>query len=358
MAGNPGQVAGYDAAGNTLCTGVQCVNAQSLAFNEESQAVLLWSQQNNNSYGLSSVYSYDSSGNRIRSDQYNLQAGVTDWTTPAAAAAKSGWREYSYLNGQVLAEKDQNGVWTDYIYGNGRKVATVSQQENVLQVSGTYSGSWQAIGYTVSAPSLQNYVFRAGDVLMVRQRKFGTNLNGGILIFGDGIGSYFNDQDGQRADNDSLGAGSWHNRRIPLDGLQGHTYSGLSMGGGTYGNYDFQFATVAVASADGTVRTILGGEKEGFSFAGGISTGTGGSVAVPSDGNAVRFYAQDQVGTARMEVSAAGYPLWKGEFAPFGQQLDENPSSNRYKSPARKETQNQDSITSERDTMPVQWAGG
>ena len=319
VSGSVGSVSPYDASGNLLCSGTDQVDAKSFGYNEENQLVLMYSEQNNNAYALQSLYSFDSVGQRIRADQYD------------ASGNHQNWREYTYWNGNVLAEKDQSGVWTDYVYGNGRKVAAVSQQQSVLQVSGTYSGGWQGVGYTVAAPSMQNYVFRAGDVLLVRQRKFGTNLNGGILIYGDGIGSYFNDQDGQRADNDSLGAGVWHNRRIPLDGLQGHTFSGLSMGGGTSGNYNFQFATVAVSSEDGTVRTILGGEKEGFSFAGGLSTGTGGSVAVPADGNAVRFYAQDQVGTAQMEVSVAGYPLWKGEFSPFGQQLDQNPSSNRFK---------------------------
>ena len=289
----------------------------------------MFSEQNNNAYALQSLYSFDSSGQRIRSDQYSLAAGQTDWMQ--YPNAHPNWREYTYWNGNVLAEKDQNGVWTDYVYGNGRKIAMVGQQEQVLQVSGSYSGGWQGVGFTVAAPSLTNYMFRAGDVLLVRQRKYGANVHGGILIYGDGIGSFYNDQDGQRADDDTLGAGVWHNRRIPLDGLQGHTYSGLSMGGGTSSNYNFQFASVAVSSADGSVRTIFSGEAEGASFAGGIRTGSGAFVPVAADANAVHFYAQDQVGTTQMEVSAAGYPLWKGEFAPFGQQLDQNPTVNRFK---------------------------
>ena len=310
--------AGYDAAGNVPCTGTHNSNSLYFGYNEEGQIVLEWGEQQNNVYTLTSLYSYDSSGQRIRSDQYTAPTGQQDWTA-LPASAHANWREYTYFNGQLFAEKDQSGTWTDYIYANGRKLAIAKQQENVLQVAGTYSGSWTGVGQRISAPSMSNYVFRTGDVLNVRQRKYGTNVHGGILIYGNGTGSYYNDQDGQRADDDTLGAGTWHNRRIPLDGLQGTTFSGIQFGGGTSTNYTFQFATISVSSTDGSVRTIFNGDTNGP------------IVPVATDTNSPRFFAGDQVGTEQMEVSAAGYPLWKGEFSPFGIELDNNPTSNRLK---------------------------
>ncbi|MBS1813671.1 MAG: RHS repeat-associated core domain-containing protein [Acidobacteria bacterium] len=43
-------------------------------------------------------------------------------------------------------------------------------------------------------------------------------------------------------------------------------------------------------------------------------------------------HASEQLGTAQMELSSFGYPVWKGEFAPFGQELsDPSTTTNRYK---------------------------
>ena len=59
------------------------------------------------------------------------------------------YTEYSWANGQVLAEKDQTGVWTDHIYANGKKIATAYNNDQAIHVSGTAScdncwaiGSW------------------------------------------------------------------------------------------------------------------------------------------------------------------------------------------------------------------------
>ena len=189
---------------------------------------------------------------------------------------------------------------------------------------------------------MQGYVFRTGDALVVRQRKSGSNVHGGILVYGDDIGSFYNDQDGQRADEDSLGNGTWHNRRIPLDGLQGKTYSGNSGGGGTSTDYNFQFASIAVISSDGAVRTIFGGQASVSlgSGTGSIKNGSGASLVTPSDGNSSRFFVQDQVGTSQMEFSAAGDPLWRGSLHRSGRKLSCRQQQTGISLPAKNEMQN------------------
>ena len=193
------------------------------------------------------------------------------------------------------------------------------QQENVLQVAGSYSGGWTGVGIPVAAPSMANYQFLVGDVLNVRQRKFGANVHGGILIFGNGIGSYFDDQDGQRADDDTLGDGTWHNRRISLDGLAGTLYTGISVGGGTSTDYNFQFASISVTSADGSVRAIYNGDTNGP------------FVPVPTDSNGTKFYLADHLGSAQMEFSASGAPLSMSQFMPFGTEINPPVTANHYK---------------------------
>jgi RHS repeat-associated protein len=45
----------------------------------------------------------------------------------------------------------------------------------------------------------------------------------------------------------------------------------------------------------------------------------------------VRYLLSDHLGTAQMEFSAGGWPVWKGQFAPFGQELDSQFTANNYK---------------------------
>lgn len=44
----------------------------------------------------------------------------------------------------------------------------------------------------------------------------------------------------------------------------------------------------------------------------------------------MHYYVRDHLGTAQMEFVAGGYPVWLGQFAPFGQELDTQPTVNHY----------------------------
>jgi RHS repeat-associated protein len=61
-------------------------------------------------------------------------------------------------------------------------------------------------------------------------------------------------------------------------------------------------------------------------------SGQGYTVApVATDANSTRYYLADHLGTTQVELSAGGYPVWEGQFAPFGQELDTQPTAMRYK---------------------------
>ncbi len=38
---------------------------------------------------------------------------------------------------------------------------------------------------------------------------------------------------------------------------------------------------------------------------------------------AVHYYLDDKLGTAQVELSAGGWPLWQGQFTPFGAELQD-----------------------------------
>jgi hypothetical protein len=54
--------------------------------------------------------------------------------------------------------------------------------------------------------------------------------------------------------------------------------------------------------------------------------------------DATTYFLADHLGAASLELTAgdrslgrAGWPIWKGEFAPFGQELDTQATDNHYK---------------------------
>ena len=36
---------------------------------------------------------------------------------------------------------------------------------------------------------------------------------------------------------------------------------------------------------------------------------------------AINYYLADHLATAQMELSAGGWPVWQGQFTPFGQEI-------------------------------------
>jgi len=57
----------------------------------------------------------------------------------------------------------------------------------------------------------------------------------------------------------------------------------------------------------------------------------GRRIARIDPGNIYNYTISDHLGTAQMEFSAGGAMTWKGDFDPFGQELDTGATTNRYK---------------------------
>jgi RHS repeat-associated protein len=51
----------------------------------------------------------------------------------------------------------------------------------------------------------------------------------------------------------------------------------------------------------------------------------------PSGVPSVTYLLDDHLGTAQLETSSGGWPVWKGQFTPFGQELDKQFTANNYK---------------------------
>jgi RHS repeat-associated protein len=51
----------------------------------------------------------------------------------------------------------------------------------------------------------------------------------------------------------------------------------------------------------------------------------------PSNQSTVAYSLTDHLGTAQMTLSGGGWPVWKGEFSPFGQELDTQFNPDNFK---------------------------
>jgi RHS repeat-associated protein len=110
---------------------------------------------------------------------------------------------------------------------------------------------------------------------------------------------------------------------------------------GTDGYVDAMFNGTAPASAGG-LYIVSAGNETGDQIC--VESGTSciaGSTAqpVPTGPGAVRYYLADHLGTTTMELSSGGWPLYSGDFAPYGQEIIDgavssaptDTSSNHYK---------------------------
>ena len=111
------------------------------------------------------------------------------------------------------------------------------------------------------------------------------------------------------------------------------------------GSWALFFADVTIVSADGTVTPVF---TRNYAPAltpwnqGGVSGQTSTVESPPRDLNtsfyATTYYVSDHLGTASLELTSGnptqgrgGWPVWRGEFAPFGQELSSSPSAMHYK---------------------------
>src|SRR6185437_9528093 len=251
------------------------------------------------------------------------------------------WTEYVYFNGQPLAEKNSDGSWSDYVYAGGERLARADSYDERIHTSGT---STVAASYAAWYLPFATYVIKSGDKISWRQ--YQTVKGGGMGIgFSDGTNTNWTaarDTDGQEMNNDGT-VGSWHNRTVDLTAFAGKTATKLWVASSTatpVGSWNIYYGDIAIHSADGTVTTIYErGPSEGFSYwtGGGETnpqaiverTNTAGDAETP--GTTTTYYVADQINSARMMLTAGGWPVSMDTYYPSGTEAYPPGDANHYK---------------------------
>lgn len=312
-------VAPYDAAGNQLCSTDSNGAVSQYSYNADGQI----SQIALVGYAGSPfvTYTYDPNGDRILKNN-----------------ASGTYTEYIYSGGQPLTELNSNGTWTDYIYADGQKIAKVNSTETRLHTQGTFGSSGQAASWALSGPVL-GYTIQPHDKLVWKQYQTGT-ARGGIAL---GISApttwmWLNwiafDADSQMINSDGY-LNVWHNRVVDLDSFAGSVVSIVDLvtdANTGMGAWNIWYKDIVLISANGTTTPIYTGQI-GLSLPAWttdnpanqsqtveVATTTPSGSAL-SGSDTTNYYLDDHLGTTQMELSAGGWPVWEGQFMPFGQEI-------------------------------------
>jgi len=298
--------------------------------------------------GTTANYLYDAEGSR------NLKLTQTN----------SYMTEYETWQGQTLSQLDgyvtnvvyQDGgspiglPFTDYIYANGSRIATVqSSGDNYISVTGNAgSGGYQQWYDVTNGGNAFNslwggapYVIESGDILAWRQWQSPTAIGGlNLQVSGSGCSTAsLVDEDSIPIASDSV-TQTWHNRWVDLSGLAGCTVTSLSIGlntGSTGSGAYADFAEVILYSpASPAIASLYaGGSAAGLSALSGnnMPSGVASYSTAPAMSGAINapthFYTTDQVGTAQLEFAGGGWPVWQSEFTPYGHAVSPpSPSAN------------------------------
>ena len=195
-------------------------------------------------------------------DNYSLRSYLYDGLGNRSFAVHgSTWKEYVYLNGQVMAEYDASGTFTDYIYANGQKLARVHATDAPLHLTGVTCGNCGGTYSYVALTSGAGRVIQSGDVLSLSQYAAGGAAGGVILNFTDGTragGGNAYDQSGQQINCDGI-KNQWLQRHISLAAFAGKILQSTYLINDTCATpgqqFDIFFNDVAI-SGGGTTATI------------------------------------------------------------------------------------------------------
>jgi RHS repeat-associated protein len=315
----------YDASGNQTCWTDQYGGVVQNGYDAEDHITSM------STLGTSSPfvsYVYDGNGGRVRKSN-----------------ADGTYTEYVSFSGQPVAEKDQNGNWTDYVVANGQKIAKVADAVPMAHLYGSSDVGGVECGSGPS-PNL-SYVVKTGDIMSWSEYK--QNAVGGIIQwFAQAGGGYFGDQwhsvdtQGYGVNNDPR-INQWVNRSFDMSEYAGQTlaFVGINKDVTTPpGAWSIWETDVAITSRDGTVTQIPLSTMIGSGTAGcqGQSDYIGQEIqqastapGIVGSGTDTHLYTDDHLGTTQMELSGGGWPVWSGQFDPFGQELDPGSTTMRYK---------------------------
>ena len=308
----------YDATGNMLGDGFHAY-----AYDAESRI----SQVDSGA----TVYTYDpTGGDRVRKD-----TGVN-------------YTEYFYFGSEILAERDQNLRWSDYIFANGKRIARADAYEHQLHLSGQMCGNcgwqWYQWGFS-NLGSLVGHVVQAGDKLRWRQWLNTGSKGGLIMTMTDGTETWMNgydilDQNGEEALRSSI-YNQWNYRVADLSLLIGKTISQIRLiadGLSTPGQWDMLVEDVVYTQTDGTVQPLYSqGATVPSLYTLGSSGWTNTSAAITDCAsgcliaNTTTYYHEDQINSSRLISDGYGYPIWQATFLPYGEEYGPQIGANHYK---------------------------
>ena len=103
------------------------------------------------------------------------------------------------------------------------------------------------------------------------------------------------------------------------------------------------FGDIAIVSADGAVTPIYN-RQQGVSPGLVVNYGSATNLTAVSEqvlnsanplttdaATSTSYYLDDHLGTAQMEINSGGWPVWQGQFTPFGAELADGPTPMHYK---------------------------
>jgi len=174
----------------------------------------------------------------------------------------------------------------------------------------------------------------------------GTRPNGGIddILFWQcgGFPGGIPDTNGDYVQT-GVSPNAWHQRTLDMSRWAGCTIQTFTIGvqhNYTAGDGDLWLSDMAITSSDGTVvRMYYRQSSVPTELYGASSNAANGSLTIDSStvpgsstmNYATTFYAGDHLGTAQMELASGGWPVWKGTFSPYGQELSTLSTPNHYK---------------------------
>jgi len=302
----------YDAAGNQVCSTDANGAVSHYSYNADSQISQIAMLGYESSPFVS--YLYNGSGTRVRKSN-----------------ASGTFTEYVDFGGQPMAEKDQTGAWTDYIYANGQKIARLGPDTR-FHLYGTVTQVGGENGIALTPPP--NIVIQPNDLISWRQ--FNHNAVGGINVaFDNGTQTAwhvhaYDDQDL----NQDYTEDQWLYRTANLYEYAGAKITSIQVlkdVNTPVGDWFMDIADITIIHPDGSIVPIpvagpapsCGSNSYDAPYCGGVMTFTAASDPTGSVGvaSAARYYLDDHLGTTQMELSAGGWPVWQGQFMPFGGEI-------------------------------------
>ena len=133
------------------------------------------------------------------------------------------------------------------------------------------------------------------------------------------------------------GSEVWKHRVIPITDVAPNTVFQTALGTSATTpavSWDTYYANMVIVHADGSVGPLFTGQSGISSSLWGGCGSVGQSLTVDLVSSstdpalATSYFLDDHLGTTQMELSSGGWPLWQGQFTPFGQEIINGSTSN------------------------------